>query len=821
MFSWQRLAVSLNLETRTLRVVCDDMDYELHLELPTSLLGPDPRLEVRGGGRLVVGQRLYSMQGDFILKENLDGEVADYRIYDVALGQEQMKKLLSCSDLPGLKPPLIDLENGVLKVKGPTETRNISTKELCGNYISGFYLFFSGKMFFKDANSWCKKLKGELILPEDDEVNAYLFDRFLSYKDQCSDIWTHLYWIGADGDLKTSRWLKLADQTPLTFHPFLSLYEAVTTEYQCIASVTHEHYKWAATSCDIEACILCNFTTFPQMRLRGLCTNSAFDRQFSFRDNKNFKLVFDGVGHIVMRQENNTWVMRSRLYKEMTAVMVSQWRQEYPVGVHTWSIYGDKCRQKEVQLLLTSCRGDEYTCDDGTCIQKTRRCDLSVDCTDQSDEMNCSIAQIPSWYSASLPPPKLASQPVPIGFFLNVTSIKDFNLVSFTISIDASLELKWRDPRLKFTNLQTNSVANKIKDQSQVWTPVMAIRDATLSIVQVHDRSGAVFVEKTAGPLPDDDATIREDTVYSGGENTMTLQKEDTLTFKCYFDLQLYPFDRQSCSIVYNIQDITTEFGVLVQATPGVQFAGNRQLLEYILISEASINYTLNSVSHVQVNLFFRNQYGYYLANTFVPTIMLVIICWLTAFFDIADFQDRIMVSLTSLLVLATFFTQTSQSIPKTSYLKLIDVWFVVLISEDFAMIVALVYIEFLRLKPRQQEQTKGLTRVLPARGAVAWDARPGQQVKGRTVGDRANSSSQGKESNGMVWNDELSRQVPSSHVPGNLRDPVGRIGYYNQAFINPRATKANTMFLRVFTVNLAILLLCFGAMCLFSAFSR
>lgn len=64
--------------------------------------------------------------------------------------------------------------------------------------------------------------------------------------------------------------------------------------------------------------------------------------------------------------------------------------------------------------------------------------------------------------------------------------------------------------------------------------------------------------------------------------------------------------------------------------------------------------------------------------------------------------QDRIMVSLTSLLVLATFFTQTSQSIPKTSYLKLIDVWFVALIFGDFCIILSLVYVETLRLKETQ-----------------------------------------------------------------------------------------------------------------------
>ena len=60
--------------------------------------------------------------------------------------------------------------------------------------------------------------------------------------------------------------------------------------------------------------------------------------------------------------------------------------------------------------------------------------------------------------------------------------------------------------------------------------------------------------------------------------------------------------------------------------------------------------------------------------------------------------QDRIMVSLTSLLVLSALFVQTSQMIPKTAYLKLIDVWYTVLIILDFTVIWNLVVIENARL---------------------------------------------------------------------------------------------------------------------------
>ena len=57
------------------------------------------------------------------------------------------------------------------------------------------------------------------------------------------------------------------------------------------------------------------------------------------------------------------------------------------------------------------------------------------------------------------------------------------------------------------------------------------------------------------------------------------------------------------------------------------------------------------------------------------------------------------MVALTTMLVLAAFFTQNSNTIPKTAYLKLIDVWYIVLICQVFAIIVSLVHVENLRLK--------------------------------------------------------------------------------------------------------------------------
>ncbi|XP_069971530.1 ligand-gated ion channel 50-like [Penaeus vannamei] len=382
-------------------------------------------------------------------------------------------------------------------------------------------------------------------------------------------------------------------------------------------------------------------------------------------------------------------------------------------------------------LLLTACEADEFTCDDGSCISKSRRCDLTLDCADQSDEMGCSVVLVPDGYAPKLPPPTIDVRPVPVHVALNLTSIREFKLVDFKISADFIFRLQWLDSRLTFSNLRLSHLANEVDALASVWTPSVQIRDGTRSSVQADVHSESLYVSRKTAPLPDDDAAIKEDKLYCGVNNSLVLETEETLTFMCYFNLEMYPFDQQICSLTFKMQDLTDEFGVFYkhlagsQDGPGITFLGSRQLLEYYLVAETFTNYSLDSVSYVKVEFEFANLYRFYIGNIFLPSLLFVFICYTTLSFDLEDFQrafrrppdsplppdplpllqalpsrpqDRITVSLTSLLVLSTFFNQVSQTIPRTSYLKLIDVWFLALILQEFFIILSLVYVETLRL---------------------------------------------------------------------------------------------------------------------------
>lgn len=332
---------------------------EIRLNVSGTHMAPGQRLQVKGGGRLVVGQKLYSLDedGGFIVLETLDGAIADYRIYDVALSPEQIRAWMRCRELGVARPPLIDLANGRLRKKGFLREYTVTLDEICGNYVPGFSIFFSEKMNFHNAHTWCRTIKGNLILPRSAEENLDYWTKFIGYKTHCSDIWTHLFWIGVRGNLTTGQWLSLADGRPIAWSNFLKVYRTVTPQFLCAAAVSHEENKWAACPCLIETCSLCSFKAPTQLRLRGLCKLSMMDHEYSFRDNGDHKLIIDGLAHIQILQANNTWVMQSRLYPSLWAEMIPDRLGAYPVGANVWEVHGDKCPyRKVIPSAVSACK---------------------------------------------------------------------------------------------------------------------------------------------------------------------------------------------------------------------------------------------------------------------------------------------------------------------------------------------------------------------------------------------------------------------------------------------------------------------------------
>ena len=95
--------------------------------------------------------------------------------------------------------------------------------------------------------------------------------------------------------------------------------------------------------------------------------------------------------------------------------------------------------------------------------------------------------------------------------------------------------------------------------------------------------------------------------------------------------------------------------------------------------------------SGFRVSVLFSAQFNYYLLNNYLPSLLIFFIAYSTLYFPINNFNERVMVSLTSLLVLATFFTQASDSTVHTPYVKMLEIWFITLIGFNFVIVILIV----------------------------------------------------------------------------------------------------------------------------------
>jgi len=116
-------------------------------------------------------------------------------------------------------------------------------------------------------------------------------------------------------------------------------------------------------------------------------------------------------------------------------------------------------------------------------------------------------------------------------------------------------------------------------------------------------------------------------------------------------------------------------------------------LVEYEIQKEALETRTnAENISEAAIKIVFRRRMEFHVTNTFLQTLILIGVGYMSYYFEVDNFTDRlegksycmylsftvtcrIMVTLTTMLVIATITSSIQSGLPKTSYYKMIDWW--------------------------------------------------------------------------------------------------------------------------------------------------
>lgn len=314
------------------------------IESPT---GPKTQLQIKGGGNLVVGKNIEHIQGEVKFLQNLEGELADFNLYDTKLSPEEMALFNNCTIEKPYKP-LFSFENSVIHTTNLVELPKISVRHVCGD-LSPFYILFPEHMTRESAYSRCQILKGSLILPMNEEQNGHTLRIFARFRDQCISERQFLYWLGAKGNSSTEFWVSDENGEIIHWHNF-PLYEGRPKQNeQCLAMVIiGSSYKWLPVICNALACTMCSFQQPPKLRLRGLCKASLFDRTLYLHGYENGAPKLDGIQHSKIFWNSSSWTMVSNKQSSLKASLSNTEYDSFPLGHRTWIIHGDQCTNGEV-----------------------------------------------------------------------------------------------------------------------------------------------------------------------------------------------------------------------------------------------------------------------------------------------------------------------------------------------------------------------------------------------------------------------------------------------------------------------------------------
>ncbi|XP_066964559.1 LOW QUALITY PROTEIN: uncharacterized protein [Macrobrachium rosenbergii] len=687
---WWRFCFLLDMEEKMYVLYWNNQTYSGPITVPD---------KIRSGGVFILGQDQDDLNGGFAASQSFNGIVADFQVFDSLLSQDDALNFVMCKTRNSRLKPIIDFTDVANQwtLEGSVEVGQISLEDICKTEDTVLTMFPEPRLFSESA-ALCHNLDGSIVAPASPEENRRVLPYVTPHITQCKDGNGNIVHLGVKGDKETGTYYYYDSGKPLKYHNLTSL--TILDDIQCMGYLmtVGSEGKWYQNRCkDYELCTLCSFSGITHLKVRGLCADSLFDQRFLVMGTPDSKPYFQGFYYSNLEWSGNEWLMTSLMYEATNASMIPTKPNQYPVGRHEWLVRKDPCsvgEEAHIPLVFTTCKAGQFTCDDGSCVKISQRCDFLFDCPDQSDETNCNLIKIPDSYIPELPPQQANNTAVIVGVQINITSIRAFSLLDLMFAFDMIASYTWRDSRLIFSNLKDNMEMNVVGGSSVIWRPKVFHEEGSGSKVNIEERVSQVYVKRNSGPLPDHLTRLKEDELYKGSENSIVDQRTLTVTSNCLFDLSLYPFDVQTCQLI-----IRSTLGIksVKLNTTGVNFVGKRRLLEYNVDELKSENSESQGASEVRIYIRFVNLYNYYISGTYVPTTLLMTITYFTFFFPLEDFTNRIMVSLTALLVLAALFLQTNQAMPRTAYLKLVDVWFVFCIAMDFIIVVILVVINYLR----------------------------------------------------------------------------------------------------------------------------
>ncbi|KAM9314946.1 glycine receptor subunit alpha-3 [Pholidichthys leucotaenia] len=277
--------------------------------------------------------------------------------------------------------------------------------------------------------------------------------------------------------------------------------------------------------------------------------------------------------------------------------------------------------------------------------------------------------------------PNFKGPPVNVSCNIFINSFGSIAETTMDYRVNIFLRQQWNDPRLAYAEYPDDSLDLDPSMLDSIWKPDLFFAN----------EKGAHFHEVTT-----DNKLLR---IFKNGNVLYSIRL--TLTLSCPMDLKNFPMDVQTCimqleSFGYTMNDLIFEW----QENGPVQVAEGLTLPQFILKEESDLryctkHYNTGKFTCIEVRFHLERQMGYYLIQMYIPSLLIVILSWVSFWINMDAAPARVALGITTVLTMTTQSSGSRTSLPKVSYVKAIDIWMAVCLLFVFSALLEYAAVNF------------------------------------------------------------------------------------------------------------------------------
>ncbi|XP_008933713.1 PREDICTED: glycine receptor subunit alpha-4-like [Merops nubicus] len=299
--------------------------------------------------------------------------------------------------------------------------------------------------------------------------------------------------------------------------------------------------------------------------------------------------------------------------------------------------------------------------------------------------------------------PNFKGPPVNVTCNIFINSFGSVTETTMDYRVNIFVRQQWNDPRLAYHEYPDDSLDLDPSMLDSIWKPDLFFAN----------EKGANFHEVTT-----DNKLLR---IFKNGNVLYSIRL--TLILSCPMDLKNFPMDIQTCtmqleSFGYTMNDLIFEW---LEEQEAVQVAEGLTLPQFILRDEKDLGYctkyyNTGKFTCIEVKFHLERQMGYYLIQMYIPSLLIVILSWVSFWINMDAAPARVGLGITTVLTMTTQSAGSRASLPKVSYVKAIDIWMAVCLLFVFAALLEYAAVnfvsrqhkEFMHLRRRRRRQRMG-----------------------------------------------------------------------------------------------------------------